>query len=792
MRYDPSQKTLKISASELVRLARRASARSLLFEEEERTGTAPDSRLDRFLPTPPVTLSATVERDGMLYEVSARAAVEEETVTLAVPVDGSPEKPPEELVRQARGEAFCAAELLSLSRGIERPSIVLLYIGREIADPVVFRECPTDRARRLFFDRLFTGLGQYASAELDRVCRRLPTMAAVPFPYASVRDGQRELISGAYRAVCSGGRLYACAPTGTGKTMSVLFPAVRALGGGFCEKIFYLTSKSTTALAAAEAAKRLADAGAELRGILLSAKERICPRNLACRNVGGERCPLSRSAPAREEEAARDLLASGKVVLDAADLCRMGEERKLCPYELSLRYAMLCDLVICDYNYLFDLRVSLRRFFSQPGNWCFLIDEAHNLVERSRELYSTGFDLAFFDRLRPICEQTPALGEVLDRVVGTLRTLLSAAVADTVETGTDGVRRGFWSGSEVPPGLPEALGELLSACEGKLEERTLALEAMGDLRRFTYDLHDIQTRLSLYSPKFISFVRSEGEELNYRSLCLDPSGILDSRLSLGRSAVLFSATLTPTEYYRTVLGGDRTSDVLDLPSPFDPTRLCVAILDRVGTRYSVREETLRTVARAILTAVKAKPGNYLVFCPSFAYLEALTGAVRKLAPKLPLLRQERHMSRAARVAFLNRFSGENRSALLGFCVLGGIFAEGIDLVGQRLIGSIIIGVGLPQPAPENEAIRAYYDETMETGREYAYTFPGMNRVLQAAGRVIRCEEDRGVVLLIDDRFSEPVYRELIPAHWRGLKYVGNLESLSVLLNRFWNPKEENP
>ena len=250
--------------------------------------------------------------------------------------------------------------------------------------------------------------------------------------------------------------------------------------------------------------------------------------------------------------------------------------------------------------------------------------------------------------------------------------------------------------------------------------------------------------------------------------------------------------MTPTAYYRNVLGGRATDDELDLPSPFDPSQFSVAVLDRIGTRYSEREDTLKAVARAVLTTVKAKPGNYLVFCPSFAYLDRLSDEVGRIAPGLESVKQSRRMDRRERQAFLDRFSEDNRRALVGFTVTGGIYGEGIDLVGRRLIGAVVVGVGLPQPTPENEAIREYYDDTLEAGREYAYVYPGMNRVLQAAGRVIRTESDRGVVVLIDDRFSEPVYRRLMPNHWRGLKYVGDLPSLSHLLGRFWGRRDGTP
>jgi Rad3-related DNA helicase len=341
----------------------------------------------------------------------------------------------------------------------------------------------------------------------------------------------------------------------------------------------------------------------------------------------------------------------------------------------------------------------------------------------------------------------------------------------------------------MPSGLSDAFFELLDTAEGLLIKRELPRLSHAELSRIVYELRDLAGRMSLYSSKYRSFISREGDELSYRALCLDPSEILGERLSLGGSAVLFSATLTPTDYYRTVLGGRDTDEQLDLPSPFDPEHLCVAVLDKISTRYSDREASLLAVARAILTAVKAKPGNYLVFCPSFAYLKALSGAIARLAPRLPLICQRQQMSGADRAEFISRFSEGNKSALVGLAVLGGIFGEGIDLTGRRLIGSIVIGVGLPQPTPEREAICAYYEDTLESGREYAYHYPGMNRVLQAAGRVIRREDDRGIILFIDDRYGEPLYREMIPAHWRSLKYVGDLASLTHLLERFWNPKK---
>ncbi len=782
MRYDGERDAIVLTVSELVRLARRRRRTRPLPDEE------PERRAPRSEGEP---IADLYEGNGRRYYVTGDAVFDGEDLVLFASVPGDPTSPDPDLVRQTRGEGFCL--LAMLTRAGKAGSGAFKVIYRSPSGEVCeVREKPKKEDLARFYDRLFEAVGRDAAFEIARVEKRLPSMAKVVFPYPNVRDGQRDLISAAYKAIRGGYRLYACAPTGIGKTVSTLFPAVRAMGEGFCDKIFYLTPKNTAALAAADAAERLAKEGADLRVLLLSAKERICPHNLLCREIGGERCPLSRSAPTREDEAALELLDSGKTTVDLTLLRQVGEKHKVCPYELALRYAEYADVVICDYNYLFHPRVAIRRFFSEPGAWCFLCDEAHNLIDRARELYSLDLPLTFFDAFRPASDANPALKGALKETSERVRAILYPLVADTVEQDAEGIKRGFYRQRDLPEGLLDALADFCDVCLAVLEEKKLPPDLLVGLRDATYDLAEAVAKLARYSSRFVSFITLYGDALAYRALCLDPSEILSSRLSLGRSAVLFSATMTPTAYYRNVLGGRATDDELDLPSPFDPSQFSVAVLDRIGTRYSEREDTLKAVARAVLTTVKAKPGNYLVFCPSFAYLDRLSDEVGRIAPGLEIVKQSRRMDRRERQAFLDRFSEDNRRALVGFTVTGGIYGEGIDLVGRRLIGAVVVGVGLPQPTPENEAIREYYDDTLEAGREYAYVYPGMNRVLQAAGRVIRTESDRGVVVLIDDRFSEPVYRRLMPNHWRGLKYVGDLPSLSHLLGRFWGRRDGTP
>ena len=779
MRFDKESGEIVLQAAELVRLARiRRRTRPLPDETPEGgPGRAGEPVVDRY------------EHGVRRYRVTGELVFDGEDLVLFARVPGNPARPDPELVRQTRGEGFCLLAMANRAGQARSGSFKVVYLSPS-GETFEVRETPKGEDLDRFYARLFESVEQDAAHEIERVEKRLPSMAKAVFPYPNVREGQRELISSAYKAIRGGYSLYACAPTGIGKTASVLFPAVRAMGEGFCDKIFYLTPKNTAALAAVDAAERLAKAGADLRVLLLSAKERICPNDQICREIGGERCPLSRSAPAREDEAALELLDAGKTTVDLALLRKTGEKYKVCPYELALRYAEYADIVICDYNYLFHPRVALRRFFSERGEWCFLCDEAHNLIDRARELYSLDLPLTFFDAFRPAAEQNPRLKATLDGTVSALRAILSPLVADSVETDGEGIKRGFYRRRDIPEGLPDALADLSDVCLAVLEERKLPPDILAGLRDATYDLAEAVAKLGRYSSRFVSFITLHGDALTYRALCLDPSEAIASRLALGRSAVFFSATMTPTAYYRNVLGGRSTDDELDLPSPFDPSQFCVSVLDRIGTRYSEREDTLKAVARAVLTTVKAKPGNYLVFCPSFAYLDRLAEEVGRLAPGLETVKQGRRMDRRERQAFLDRFAEDNRRALLGFTVVGGIYGEGVDLVGRRLIGAIVVGVGLPQPTPENEAIREYYDDVLEAGREYAYVYPGMNRVLQAAGRVIRREDDRGVAVLIDDRFAEPLYRRLMPNHWRGLKYVGDLKSLSHLLGRFWGGRDE--
>lgn len=777
MRYDPTKNRVCLSADELVRLAQGELRYGRPQNDESRVGHREGGgTTDAFL----------CEQNGLRYEISVcMHETQKGAVTLRYRLPRGIAQPTAEVLRQARGEAFAAAHVLAQKTNAGRVQIAVEYLGE--GGETRREETVTAAELSRFFARLLTALVAYHSVELDRVCRRRPTMAGVRYPFPTLREGQEAFISEAHRAMCRGERLFACAPTGIGKTMSVLFPAVRALGEGVFDKVFYFTPKTTVGEAAKDAIAKLARAGADVRAVEILAKERVCLAGMACRADEAQRCPYSKNAPERETKAALELLASGRPTVTAEDIKAAASAARVCPYELSLRYAELCDIVICDYNYLFDLRVYFKRFFSQKGRWCFLVDEAHNLVDRARGAYSLTLTPADLYEMGEKAAFLPQLQALFVQAAKGLEVMVRRKVADSLVKDKQGVPEGFASENAEPIALERVICRLAEVCTDAQndKEKPIPPASRRDLADITYRLYHICDLLALYDERYVTFFRQKGDAVSFEMLCLDPSATLADRLSLGHAAVLFSATLRPCDYYRDVLGGRREDPLLDLPSPFSPEHLCVTVMDRVQVGYSSREASLMQVVRAILVTVKAKPGNYMVFCPSFAYQQAVCERLKKAVPGLCVKEQTPHMTEKERADFLAAFSEQNKKALIGFCVMGGIYGEGIDLIGRRLIGAVVVGVGLPTLSDEREAMRAYFEGKYEAGHAYAYVYPGMNRVMQAAGRVIRTETDKGVVVLIDERFGSPEYRPLFPPFWHTLKFAGDTDALAARLRAFW-------
>jgi DNA excision repair protein ERCC-2 len=621
--------------------------------------------------------------------------------------------------------------------------------------------------------------------------------AALAFPFANYRPGQRELAVATYRVLANGGRLFLAAPTGIGKTISVLFPAVKALGEGKLERIFYLTARTVGRAIAEKALVDLRRAGLKLRAVTLTAKEKVCVRDgKPCDPLT---CPLALGYYDRVESAIREALEREEITRSVLEV--VAQKHQVCPFELSLDVSLWADAIIFDYNYVFDPQVYLRRHFAEDGGaYGFLVDEAHNLVDRAREMFSADLDSReVLDVKRAVKQAAPRCSKTLTQLHTAMRKLGNATKPheDSFEASdpaselnlfpartalSRSEENGVSTSPEFPDSLIEPLETALDAAENWLVKNQPA-EFREALLALYFRLNSFRRTAELYDERFVTIIES-GPAIKVRLFCLDPSLLLRKALARGKAAIFFSATLTPMDYYRTLLGGAPEDPVLQLSSPFPSQNLAVLIQDRIQTHFKGRAESQGDVVEAIGTLVQGRRGNYLVYFPSYQYLNDTLQEFQIRFPPVSVLVQRPGMTEPERDAFLAAFSVEHGETLVGFAVLGGIFGEGIDLVGERLIGAVIVGVGLPQLCVERNLIRDYFQQQNVAGFDYAYTFPGMNRVLQAVGRVIRSETDPGVVLLIDARFDELRYRRLFPAWWKFVK-VRNSDALRETVAGFW-------
>ncbi len=788
---------------------------------------------------PEVFLSGSREVDGIRCTVEGRAdgiftdsegrTVIDEIKTTGVP---SGEISAElNFCHWAQGMVY--ASLYAAQQDLPEAAVRLTYY--QIDDDKIFyftRYFSRDELED-FFLGLLRQYAPWARRQLDWDAARAASLQAMRFPYASYRPGQRALAGEVYRACKTGReagkggfRLFCQAPTGTGKTMSALFPSLKAMGEGTGEKLFYFTAR-TTARAAAEdavALLRQANPGLVFRSVTLTAKEKVClAKNEAGRPVCmPEACPYARGYYDRRKEALAALLDGGGQ-LDRPAIEAAARQFTVCPFELGLDLSDWADLVIGDYNYLFDPTVHLRRFFELAGDWIFLIDEAHNLPDRAREMYSASFaKSSITEAKRALLRGKNALkGHLLraDRELLALRRAVEALTPRRrAEAGPESVpaseppqaeQLGFFDQPpaakktapspalpeplyaqdgtvffrELPPAVVRPLYSLLPPLQDWLEHNPDA-PAHEQLLDLYFSLHDLLRTADRYDEHSVTQLTARGSELTIRLLCLDPSAFVDESLACGRTSVLFSATLIPPAYYKKVLGCGGARAVA-LESPFPPGNLGLYCLPGISTRYHHREASVGPISDALAALAQSKVGNYLAFFPSYAYLRQVWADFTARYPGIRTIAQESGLDEAGRAAFLARFAPDPAETLLGFGVLGGVFGEGVDLVGSRLIGCAIVGVGLPQVSPRQEMLRRYFDEKDGSGFDCAYRFPGMNKVLQAAGRVIRTEHDRGVVLLLDDRFAQEGYRRLFPHHWAHLQYLPGTDALKQALQTFW-------
>jgi DNA excision repair protein ERCC-2 len=675
--------------------------------------------------------------------------------------------------------------------------IQLTYLELTTDQVTEFRKTFTRDELAVFFTETTAIYSDWVRQQYRWVRERNDVIRSLAFPFPKYRQGQRELAVSAYRVLSEGGRLFLGAPTGIGKTVSVLFPAIKALGEGKLERLFYLTARTIGRAVVEKSLADLRQAGLKLRAVTLTAKQKVCVRDgQLCDQLT---CPFAIGYFDRVKPAIRDALQREEITRSTLEA--VAQKHQVCPFELSLDVSVWADAIICDYNYVFDPQVYLRRHFAEDGGrYGFLVDEAHNLVDRAREMFSADLEAQEIDEVgRAVKPTVPRLAKALTKLSAALRTLANceadsekpmepsnpmselnlfptqapAAVVD---------KEGVSSRREFPDRLIEPLESALAEAEIWLA-KNVSSKFGQDLLALYFRMHAFRRTAEVYDDHFVTIIESK-PEIQLRLFCLNPSKLLRQALERGKATIFFSATLTPMDYYRTLLGGESEDPVLQLPSPFSPENLAVLIQDRIQTHFKGRAESLSEVVAAIRTLVQGRRGNYLIYFPSYQYLNSVLQEFQSKYPAISVLVQKPGMTESEREAFLAAFSVEHGETLAGFAVLGGIFGEGIDLVGERLIGAVIVGVGLPQLCVERDLIRDYFQERNSAGFEYAYTFPGMNRVLQAIGRVIRSENDRGVVLLIDARFNEVRYRKLFPTWWK-FQRVRNPSALAEAVGNFW-------
>lgn len=666
----------------------------------------------------------------------------------------------------------CYAYIYAADKGLDEIGTQLTYYhleSREIRE--LRREFTIDELEKDFQDFVKRYL-EWANEVAKWGHIRDESIRKLDFPFLSYRSGQRRMAVDVYRTIKSNGQLIVQAATGIGKTMAAIFPAIKAIAEGLNGKIFYLTARTTGRKVAEKALDELRSKGLKIKSLTLTAKDKICfnPDSLCT----AEECEFAKGHYDRIGEAMKSLFQEDAHTREVIE--RTAMKFKVCPFEFSLDLALWVDGIICDYNYAFDPKVYLRRFFLEAnGDYTFLIDEAHNLVSRSREMFSAEIQKQpFLDVRRKIKKELPRIY----KSIGKINSRLVRAIKKCEEKGEALTEK------ELPSDLLPLLRDFTS-----LTEQWLSLNLRTSFREELLELYFTVTGFlriaDQYDESYVTCFEKNKKDLRLKLFCMDPSGQLKEALKRCKSAIFYSATMTPANYFQKILGCEESASRLILPSPFPPDNLGLFIADRISTLYRQRENTKLKVADTILTMIEHKKGNYLLYFPSYAYMTLVYTSVCEKNRELEKIIQVPGMSEPERDAFLERFSQDNPDTLVGFAVMGGIFGEGIDLVGDRLAGVVIVGVGLPGISMESELIRDHFAGLNDAGFEYAYLFPGINRVLQAAGRVIRTDSDRGVVLLIDQRFSTSRYKSLFPIEWRPLR-VGNEEQLEEGMKRFWS------
>lgn len=677
-------------------------------------------------------------------------------------------------------QAKCYASMVAEQEGVDEIGVQMTYCQMETEEVKRFQYSYQSNELKVWFDGVIRQYEKWAKFQIEWRKARNASIKGIEFPFP-YRKGQRDLAVSVYRTILRKKKLFIQAPTGVGKTISTVFPAVKAVGEELGEKIFYLTAKTITRTVAEQAFETLREQNLKFKVITLTAKEKICfCEETSC---NPDDCPYAKGHFDRVNDAVYELLMQ-EDVMSREVLEAQARKHKVCPFEMALDVSTWVDGVICDYNYVFDPDARLRRFFAEggAGGYLFLIDEAHNLVERGRQMYSAELCKEDFLAVKKLVKgEAPRFAKRLEACNKILLAMKKECENYKV---LDNISH---FGIQLMNVLSET-DRYLEECVDK-EVRETVLDFYFQVRSFLNIYDGLDENYVIYTEY------QENGRFVLKLFCVNPAANLQKCLDKGNSAVFFSATLLPIQYYKRLLSTEKDNYAVYIDSSFDTKKRLLMNGVDVSTRYTMRSrEMYQRYATYIFRVVKAKMGNYLIFFPSYQFMEDVYQEFTQLLAsdeeEMELVIQQKHMDEEERENFLRAFEMGREKSLIGFGVLGGIFSEGIDLTNEKLIGTLIIGTGLPQVCNEREILKSYFDQKGLYGFDYAYRYPGMNKVLQAAGRVIRTEDDCGVILLLDERFQREKGKEIFPKEWADCERC-RLDIVEEKIRLFWEKQTDN-
>ena len=670
------------------------------------------------------------------------------------------------------GQAKCYAYMFAKSNDLEYIGIKLTYIrqGKEkeqFIDSYVFNYLELEQ----FVLDLINEFLEFYNIIFKKLEKRNQTIDSLAFPFKKYRQGQRELAKYCYAVAKKGTRLFVEAPTGIGKTISTVFPFIKALKDDDKAKIFYLTAKTSGKEAAHQAVKIMKENGLSLSDIIITAKDKICfCKGQAC---NPDECPHTKGY----YDKIQTVLRYAILTYDDFDLniiTQLAYENQICPFEFELDLSLFMDVIICDYNYMFDPISYMKRYFDEDSShYLALVDEAHNLVDRSRDMYSASLSYETFKEARKSVRHSK-----LHKMKLALSKMNKMFKEYQDEEDGNHIVSSFYDYTY------KTISSFITTMQdvNKNENKEMSKELLS----YYLEVNRFARMLEFVNKNYLCYFTKEKDNITLNLSCLDASIYLGSCLNRIQGSVLFSATLSPMDYYVNTLGGDEKDAQLILPSPFPKENLKIIIAPNVSIRYKNRDTSYQKVADYIASFIKNKVGNYFIFLPSYEYLHNLMPYIH--IDDIDIYEQDREMSDEEREAFLLNFKPNPQKTALGFVIVGGAFGEGIDLVSDRLIGAVIVGIGMPKINFVSDQIDKYYDELGLSGYNYAYLNPGMNKIMQALGRVIRSEDDKGAVLLIDERYLNNEYRDLFKAEWRTYEVAFSPDEVSDICQHFFLDK----